>query len=104
MRARWWKNKPKTTLGVPGLREEAIVAVRNRIHEEEEGEGLLEDYHQSQGQGSGAGTQSERVSPRNGHRGTEALLLDGAQGQGSSTSGAGGIRSNGRRKVDDSPV
>ncbi|KAK3389061.1 hypothetical protein B0T20DRAFT_457034 [Sordaria brevicollis] len=106
LRARWWKNKPKTTLGVPGLREEAIVAARNRIHEEEEGEGLLEDYHQRQGQGSGSGTQSERVSPRNGHTGTEALSLDGTQGgQGSSsTTGTGGIRSNGRRKVDDSPV
>lgn len=102
LRVRWWKNKPKTTLGVPELREEAIVAARNRIHEEE-GEGLLEDYHQSQGQGSGSGTQSERVSPKNGHRGMEARSLDGTQGQGSSTTG-GGIRSNRRRKVDDSPV
>lgn len=115
LRARWWKNKPKTTLGVPGLREEAIVAARNRIHEEEEGEGLLEDYHQGQGQGqgqgqaqasgSGSGSSSERVSPKNGNgRTEEALSLDGApQGEGPSTT-TGGIRNNGRRKVDDSPV
>ncbi|KAH7628757.1 hypothetical protein B0T09DRAFT_167336 [Sordaria sp. MPI-SDFR-AT-0083] len=70
LKARWWKSKPKTTLGVPGLREEAIVAARNRIHEEEEGEGLLEEYHhqsqpqgQASGSGSGSGTHSERVSP-----------------------------------------
>ncbi|KAK3948567.1 hypothetical protein QBC32DRAFT_54452 [Pseudoneurospora amorphoporcata] len=123
LRARWWKNKPKTTLGVPSLREEAIVAARNRIHEEEEGEGLLEGYqHQPQaqaqyqgqaasgsGSGSGSGTHSERMSPKTGHRGTEGRLsLDGVQGPGPSTNtkttGGGGIRNNGRRKVDDTPV
>ncbi|KAK3500635.1 hypothetical protein B0T13DRAFT_225869 [Neurospora crassa] len=107
LRARWWKNKPKTTLGVPGLREEAIVAIH-----EEEGEGLLRDYHgqgqsqgQAQGSGSGSGTQSERVSPRTGKArpGPEASSLDGAQGHERSTT-TGGTRNNGRRKVDDAPV
>ena len=117
LRAKWWKNKPKTTLGVPGVREEAIVAARNRIHEEEEedeqGEGLLQDYHQglsqnqrqqarqvraqaqASGSGSGSGTQM-----RMGIGGTQE------SGPGPSTTGGGGVRNNGRRsKVDDdSPV